>query len=266
MPNVTMTKPSANIQLIPAKSVCRESPALAKNTNDTGGVSIDCDDPPEATRIVKSDYINALCAAAIESSSCAAEKISASIEPSPDAPVQSMARDSPLRMRGSTHDGDGELEVGDVRDEGANGEVSSERQGVDAVTNGDDDGDKVLLTSDGELEDTDATMTNVANAEEVEMVVLQSEKQFASPTVLENGGAGNYMSIGGAPWFDMGALAVEGFLDHYEVDSWLPGELLLEWTRCLASRNQCACHEDALVKRRGVQLIERRLVFCDKVN
>lgn len=72
-------------------------------------------------RVVESDTVTVLCAAANESASCAVTSISTSIEPSPDSPEPSEATDSPLCMRDATDNDDGESEAIEALDEGANG-------------------------------------------------------------------------------------------------------------------------------------------------
>lgn len=54
--------------------------------------------------------------------------------------------------------------------------------------------------------------------------------------------------------FDLEVLEVEGFLENYAEDGWLPGGIPLEWTQYWSWRNQCASRNGDLVQRRGESL------------
>lgn len=49
--------------------------------------------------------------------------------------------------------------------------------------------------------------------------------------VSECGSTSFFWILGSAPWFDVHALVVDGFIDRYAEDCWLPGNIALELTR-----------------------------------
>lgn len=51
------------------------------------------------------------------------------------------------------------------------------------------------------------------------------------PLALTNVDLDDYLSLGGAPWFDIESVKVDDFVDRYSTDGWLPGEVPLEWAR-----------------------------------
>lgn len=59
----------------------------------------------------------------------------------------------------------------------------------------------------------DAPMIDAAAAEVIPTKAMQSDKEFPAPAGLENVEADDFMTLGGAPWFDIEALSVEGFVD-----------------------------------------------------
>lgn len=146
--SVKMTKPYENSQLIPAKTLCRDGPALDERTNDTGGVSVEWHDPQEVERVVESDCVTTLCAAAICLASCAVAALPASIEQTPDAPETSATSNSPLHMRDEVGN-DGEMsEVVDAND-GANCDTRGEREEGMVSTNSAADEEDVRDDEDG---------------------------------------------------------------------------------------------------------------------
>lgn len=69
---------------------------------------------------------------------------------------------------------------------------------------------------------------------------LPSGKEFTAPDVFENVDPDDSITLGGMPLFDIEALPVEGFVDHYAVDGWLPGDIQFEWTKTWCWCHQCA--------------------------
>lgn len=125
---------------------------------------------------------------------------------------------------------------------------------------------KPVVEGERELSSTSNEIVLSADAAAVDAkILLQSGKEYMAPALLHNVDVDDFLSLGGAPWFDIEALEVEGFIDRNAIDRWLPGEVSLEWTRSWAWRPQCACHDDVLVPRRWTTLKDVRKPFCDKM-
>lgn len=74
-------------------------------------------------------------------------------------------------------------------------------------------------------------MTDAVSAEVIPMICLPNGKKFPAPSVFSNIEADDFATLGGAPYFDVDALAVDGFVDQYAFDGFLPGNIPLEWTQ-----------------------------------
>lgn len=81
------------------------------------------------------------------------------------------------------------------------------------------------------------TMVDESTSEVVSVKVLPTGKEFVAPSAFADVEADNFAVLGSAPWFEIDALAVEGFVDQYAMDGWLPGDIPLEWTWSLCWRH-----------------------------
>lgn len=106
---------------------------------------------------------------------------------------------------------------------------------------------------------------DASESDVIPTLALPSGKEYTPSASLSQVDSKYFLFLGRSPWFDIEALEVEGFVDTFTVEGWLPGEIPLKWNLSCMWRHQYACHEDHLFRLRGESLDDFRHTFCESV-